>query len=449
MNKMKILKNLFKVVVFAVIFAVLLSGVTSLLACGMDRMSYNSVQGFQEEPEDTLDAVYIGSSNVLAFWNPMMAWEEYGIAVSTLATNSQPLTSAEFMIEEARKTQPNAKYIININTLGEITSVPRMHKVFSYLPFSMNKYNNVNRISDLYGFTDEEKMEFYFPIIGFHSRWNELVPADFKGKSNGFNGAIASPNYLGVSVDVSKGYTITENSTPLTETVETGLISLLDYCDKEKLEVLFITVPQSKDEENAGRYNTVNGMIKDRGYTVLDLMDKTEELGIFTDKDYYNRDHTNIHGSLKYTYYLAEYLIENHGFEDKRGNEAYSSWDEGLADYLKVIDSAVLDFQTNADYDPTSLDEPQALTADADKEQITVSWQAVEGADGYEIYEKSGANGKWKVIGETSELVFEDTEFASKGKYFYRVVPFAEKDGKKAYGNFSYSGAFVTAKKTD
>ena len=446
MKKKNIFKNLLKVVVFVLIFAILYTTAIPVLSSGSDRMSYNSVKGFYEEQKESLDAVYIGSSNVLAFWNPLFAWKEYGLAISSFATNSQPLAGAEYLIKEARKTQPDALMVVNINTLGEDTTIPRLHKVFSFAPFSINKFESVNRICDWYGFDNEAKQEFYFPIIRFHSRWNSLVPEDFAIKSNGFKGTLVYGKYFRDSVDVSKKYKISDELTPLPDLHKNSITSLLDYCDAENVEILFVTVPQAKDVNTIGKYNAINKMIEDRGYPVLNLMEKTDEIGISIEKDYYNEDHINIHGSLKYTYYMSEYFIDNYGFKDKRGEEAYKSWDEGLNNYMLKADSSIMDFQMNSAYDYDSLSEPEELTAVAQPGEILLSWNKVEGAEGYAIYGRRGTGGEWKKVTETSKEELSIKNSDEGAVYFYRVVPFKDSKGKKAYGDFSYSGVFVVAK---
>lgn len=129
MKKKIVFKSLFKVVIFTVVLVMLVTSATGVLAVSMCPRTYNAVTGFYEEEENSADAVYIGSSNVLAYWNPMLAWEEYGIAVPNFACNAMPISCLEYFLKEAHKTQPDAVYIMNINTLGEKGTT--QHKSFT------------------------------------------------------------------------------------------------------------------------------------------------------------------------------------------------------------------------------------------------------------------------------------------------------------------------------
>ena len=74
-------------------------------------------------------------------------------------------------------------------------------------------------------------------------------------------------------------------------------------------------------------------MVEERGYTVLDMREKADEIGLDYTTDYYNRSHTNMHGALKTSKYLTEFLLEKYDFEDKRGNSRYAAWDEAYLKY--------------------------------------------------------------------------------------------------------------------
>jgi hypothetical protein len=46
------------------------------------------------------------------------------------------------------------------------------------------------------------------------------------------------------------------------------------------------------------------------------------------------RGHLNAQGAEKLSQYLAAYLKANYGLPDRRGDPAYSSWDEAAAGYF-------------------------------------------------------------------------------------------------------------------
>ena len=90
--------------------------ITKILTTPGDQRNYQWVQGFYSEEENSLDAVYIGSSGTYAFWQAALGWNSHGIAVWPYATNSQPPEAIRYIIEDARRTQPDALYIIHVES---------------------------------------------------------------------------------------------------------------------------------------------------------------------------------------------------------------------------------------------------------------------------------------------------------------------------------------------
>lgn len=121
MKKTIILKTL----AFSFLLIISFAGISKILVSHDDYRNYQWIHGFYEERENSLDAVYIGGSNVYAFWAAPLAWEQYGITVYPFACNSMPLIAAKYMIKEARKTQPDSLFIVSINGIG--TDFPPLH----------------------------------------------------------------------------------------------------------------------------------------------------------------------------------------------------------------------------------------------------------------------------------------------------------------------------------
>ncbi len=440
--KSKMIK-LIKFIAFFVAFVLLLWNVSGVLKA-VDTMNYQNIQNFYEEPENSLDAVYIGSSNCFVFWNSLLAWGEYGISVYPYAGNAFSYFASEYYIKEARRTQPDALYIVNINSLsdGELNT-QQMRSTIDAIPFSFDKLAMIRHLNDVADFSMKESMEFYLPLIRFHTRWEEITSYDFSTELNGRKGASIFNQYLETVTDVSADYITTDDEVELSDAIVSTTESLLDYCDKENVNVLFVTVPQAKfNEYNIGRYNALNALIESRGYKVLDLLSDPSIMGIDPTTDFYNSAHTNIHGSAKLTYYLSEYLIENYGFEDKRENPDYSSWNTAYDGYMEHITPHILDIELDANNRADDLAAPTPL-AWRDGAQIKLDWEDVENAQGYKIYKKSASQPSWKEISVTEESFFDDTEFVEGELYHYTVLPYYEADGKQLYGDYAYKGVSI------
>lgn len=56
---------------------------------------------------------------------------------------------------------------------------------------------------------------------------------------------------------------------------------------------------------------------------------------------------------------------------------------------------------------------------------VEVKWKAVNGADGYYVYKKTGKNGKWKKIAKTQDTVYKDKNITSSSSCYYTVRAYA------------------------
>lgn len=336
------IKKVIKAIAFILIFSVCFFSVQALLSGDSDTRDYKRIKDFFQQRENSLDAVFLGSSATYAFWTPTVAYGEFGITVYPLSNARQVLFSAKYLIDDARKTQPDALYIVNLVSVETTNNFT--HRVLDGYPTTLNKLKMIDYLSDVGGYSLADRMEFYFPILRFHSRWSELVASDFKTEPQRYKGSCSYNGFLNGTATVSNKLWSYEEREPLSEELEKGIYDLMDYCEEENVNVLFVITPQGlSDAVKRGQQNTLMDIVKERGFDVLDVTSVTDEIGLDSTTDYYDKYHTNIHGSLKVTDYISRYLVENYGFEDKRGNENYSDWDKETADYYQLISDKLTD----------------------------------------------------------------------------------------------------------
>ena len=121
----------------------------------------------------------------------------------------------------------------------------------------------------------------------------------------------------------------------------------------------------------------------------------------------------------------------------------FSFWDKHYPDWAKkytTINTA------------TKAVAPSDVTALQDTSSITLNWSAVQGADGYKIFYKSG--GKWKTtVNSTTATSHTFKNLKAGAKYTFAIQPYSVVDGKTIYGEYAeYTAATlpatVTAKAT-
>ena len=235
---------------------------------------------------------------------------------------------------------------MNINQIATSTSKDRVHWLTDFIPFSKNKIDMVYHIYEAGDGADAKNvLEFFFPLIQFHSRWTELTWQDIHyTKIGNLKGAMTFNDFFEVKSDVSSNYMQVNKREPLTNYADGALRDILDYCDEKTPNILFVIVPQFTGKESRiAQYNMAQTYIEDRGYTVLNMIDHLEDIGLDLTEDYIDMTgmHTNLHGSLKITKYLSEYLVENYSFTQK--TEGYEKWDKAYEIYSGLIEPYLTD----------------------------------------------------------------------------------------------------------
>lgn len=87
------------------------------------------------------------------------------------------------------------------------------------------------------------------------------------------------------------------------------------------------------------------------------------------------------------------------------------------------------------------LGKPEGLKADGNWMHPILSWESLEGADGYELYRSTSKNGKYtkiKTLKSNGTTTYEDQTVSSfDGDYYYKVRGYMTVGGKKITGDFS------------
>lgn len=327
---MKKIKFIIKLIVFLCIFSVLLGSISYIVRPDSDmKIRY---AGFYAEDKNTIDAIMIGPSSVSPLIAAPYVWNEYGIAVYPLSTNAQPVASVKYIIEEARKTQPDALFIIDTTMFMVETETlltePRIRNVVDNMKYSATRFRAINEMVQ----DKSQRIDYYFDISKYHSAIfgeDGLKKEDFKYFN--FESLSEYKGYLFVeAVDLFEPVDLSDidDKKAIPESAEKELKALMEYCTENGANVLFITCPYIATEDNKAKHNYIAGLAEEYGYNYVDFNDLYKVMDIDFERDFYNANHFNVYGAEKFSAYLGSYLAESYNMKDKRGDEKYQSWDE-------------------------------------------------------------------------------------------------------------------------
>lgn len=436
-----------RVIVFCLLVCVVLSFVSIPFVDGVDARAYTWAQSLREERPGALDVVFIGSSNTYAFFNPLLAWQYYGIPIHTYAVSSQKPEAFKYMITEARKTQPDALYVISLGNSNLRLELESVHYLTDLMPFSKNKLELLQAYSKYNEFSAFERAELLVPFIRFHSRWESLTSYNFAKPPVFAKGMNVYNSYLNISTDISESARVITTRCEINEAQMEVLTDLMDYLRDNEIRAVFLAPPQMGVVDwRLEQVNTELDILAENGFPVIYRWDYLDDVGYDFTRDYYNVNHTNIHGAAKYTEYFTRYLMEHYDLRDKRGDPAYADFDEALADYREAIAPYTLDFELEVSARDIQLAAPEQLELTQTDEAAVFSWNECPEADGYLVYrqfvESEGTRSPWERIADIKAptLSFEDTGAEAGSSCCYTVVPYRMDGDSVQYGSWVHSG---------
>lgn len=339
----------------ALLFLLLLTAAIALLLKVFTRdkknITYRGFQEFYSEPENAVDGIIVGASLAHRGWISAYVWHETGMAIFPMATNGQPIVLTTNILEEVKKTQ-NIKFaLIDVSAVRTDVVYDRtegsIRNVTDSLKFTKNRWESVDKIMSAmdivkaagYESVDTSDFSFYFPFLKYHSRWQDgLTKDDFIGglptmkvfhTNNSFDQRPKNklPNF------VTKTGTLSEVGTQAME-------EILAYGKENDIELIFTAMPTLLSEKAQTEINTALAMAEEAGYDCINMNTKEmfDTMQIEPTKDYMDSKHLNVYGAKKVTAFLMKYLKDKYAIRDKRGDEAYKSWDEAYVQFQKFFE---------------------------------------------------------------------------------------------------------------
>lgn len=333
------LKNTVSCALFLVILFNLFCNITWLFR-GNGTEAREDIQGFKNRND--IDVVLLGGSTALRYYNPLQAWKEKGITAYNYATSWGKFDLLKDYIEDSRKTNEAQLYVVNVRTIALLT--PELHEQSlrnwsdSLDPTSLVRVQGINDFVFPREWDYDSLPSFYFDIIKYHSnrealasesQWSFLDPGTIQNLDKGFAPYTENRLYNKLQWGDQRG--------KLSDLQNSALQKMLDYCDREKIQVLFVCCPFIYSDEDTGVINTCGDIISQRGYAYLNCNEHVDEMGIDYLTDFNDSNHVNYNGAVKYTRYLTEYMASHFDLTDHRGDPEYSQWDEDYEAFLPTM----------------------------------------------------------------------------------------------------------------
>lgn len=317
------------------------------------RMDHNSTRldGYYLEDKDSLDVVLIGASDVYTSFSSCRAYDKFGFTSYPYATEAMTAGGIKAALKEVLRTQNPKLILIEINpylygTANNEKKEVNLHRLLDNMPMSANKIEAVSNNTP-----NENRAEYYMPIMKYHSIWRDYpkparrAVSALKQDARGYSylkGYRTTTNVYESPYKILNRSAINESKAyPLNANLEAKLRDLLEFCKEKKLDnVAFVRVPHliyKKTYDRVRRSNTAGQIINSYGYDYLNLEREWNKIGIDIQKDFYNVEHMNIYGAVKFTDYLGNLLQTEYNIGSSELTDTQKTqWDNAAISFNRL-----------------------------------------------------------------------------------------------------------------
>lgn len=303
----KTIRMFLKAVAFLLSFSMLFIFFQEFLTPKYRDKSTISCEGFYQLPENSIDVLFLGSSQMFCTVMAQKLYEDYHINAYDFGAADQRILSTEYYFIEALKTQTPKIIMLEVcRIFMDCTDIGDTTLSWSYAPMKLSN----EKVQSLYQITGGDCSKTFcnaIPLFQYHSRWNDIEADDFSyyfdDKEYYLRGF--SPRYGNYAKNYQ--YLLNDDGTirkiPY-ENIE-AISRIKQKCDERGIKLILFKTPAPDWSRNDSKI--VKEFMNDNHLEYLEMNDYYEEIGLSV-SDYYDEDHLNVEGAKKTTSFLSHYL---------------------------------------------------------------------------------------------------------------------------------------------
>lgn len=275
---------------------------------------YYRGMGFLAEPENSIDVMVYGNSDVYAGFVPAKLYDEFGYTSYASGTVLQTIGDINKLLRKTLRTQAPKVAVLEVDCLYEKRNKALDDSNFLLAPFVFHVRWKELKLRDFYTIPNRSKK--YDIAKGFvHSdEINKYDAGDYMGDKN-------------------------QKPHPIPRRNLKHLKNFIKICRTNNIKILFLELP-SASSWNYAKHNYMNYLSKDLNIPFIDLNVKDSDFNIDFAKDFRDKgDHMNVFGAEKATTYVGRYLKEKYSsiLSDRRNVKEYAHWQEVVDHFKKVL----------------------------------------------------------------------------------------------------------------
>lgn len=285
------------------------------------------------------DVIFLGDCEVYANYSPMELYRDYGITAYIRGTPQQLVWMSYYIAEETFQYETPRVLVFNVNAMrySEPVSEAYNRLTIDQMRWSGSKVGIITASAA----EEEQFLSYVFPILRYHSRFDQLTKEDFsylfRVKDNTCNGFQLHTETVPVgSLPVKKILSDYRFADICCE----YLNRLRLLCEKNGTELILIKAPSLYPYWYAEYDDQIRAYADQYEISYYNFVDKSDEIGLdFSEDTYDGGYHLNLSGAAKMSRYFGNILVEEHELPDHRDDPGIAPvYEEKLREYDRIIE---------------------------------------------------------------------------------------------------------------
>lgn len=301
------MKRIFYRTAVVLLAAAIFLGIVSFagdLLMPVEREYGISWDSYLQEPENSIDVLFCGSSMVYCDVIPAVIYAQSGIPSYVVAGPELTMSLAYYYLREACRTQSPRLIALELNGLFFNTHTGYTKSNVGYMPLSRNRIG-----ATVFASERQEQFGLVFPLYNYHSRLFDLTPDDIRA-------------YLHPKADPLAGYCLLEEAVPQQEITFRGyemgeayaenlswLQRIAQFCQDSDISLLLYLAPAKAQTPEELLPRLRDDLAQIPHCALLDFNHEAAMTGIADQEDWYDTLHFNLRGAEKFSAELADRLI--------------------------------------------------------------------------------------------------------------------------------------------
>lgn len=291
------------------------------------------------EEEMCHDVVFVGDCELYENISPVALWENCGISTYIRGSAQQLIWQSYYLMEDTLRYEKPKVFVFNVLSMkyNEPQRETYNRMTIDGMRWSSSKVNSI-RASMM---PNEHFIEYVFPLLRYHSRWNELNSDDFKYLTHRDQ---VSHNGYYMRVDVKPVSSVPEPR-PL-EDYNFGsnswnyLNKMYDLCRANGIELVLVKAPSLFPTWYPEWDQQIVKFASEHKLQYYNLLNMSDLIGIDWATDTYDGGlHLNLSGATKTSIFFGKLLRDTFHIEDHRGDPYYENiWSSKVDFYYECIE---------------------------------------------------------------------------------------------------------------